>query len=246
MLNDEPRPAWLRTIGGNPDASASWLRFRRCPPSTEQQRDREQCKRGLPGGQEIQFTIQFQDLSPKARLSEPLRGRFRTVPQGRADFRFVWSGDTAGQGWGINRDARYKEKKVPLLTGRATKAFLEYAPARFSADESERVYRKISYGLLLDRPPPVPWAEHGKPAGGRNQRNAIPGGRRARVVQTGVQGINRHLEGDCLRHADRGQRGGRDGRRRPGTVYLRGGTRSTRSSMSSIPVRRGSAALKLE
>ena len=35
-------------------------------------------------------------------LSEPVAGRFRTPPGRRRDVRFVWSGDTAGQGWGIN------------------------------------------------------------------------------------------------------------------------------------------------
>jgi alkaline phosphatase D len=51
----------------------------------------------------------------------------------------------------LSADARYTEKRVPLLIGRATKAFLEYAPLRPNgADESERVYRKLSYGPLLD------------------------------------------------------------------------------------------------
>jgi alkaline phosphatase D len=51
----------------------------------------------------------------------------------------------------LTGDPRYTEKNVALLTARATRAFLEYAPMRFhGADESERVYRKISYGPLLD------------------------------------------------------------------------------------------------
>jgi alkaline phosphatase D len=51
----------------------------------------------------------------------------------------------------LSLDARYTEKNVPLLTARATKAFLEYAPLRpNTADESERVYRKLSYGPLLE------------------------------------------------------------------------------------------------
>ena len=51
----------------------------------------------------------------------------------------------------LTADTRYTEKNVPLLTGRATRAFLEYAPLRpHSADESERIYRKISHGPLLE------------------------------------------------------------------------------------------------
>jgi alkaline phosphatase D len=50
----------------------------------------------------------------------------------------------------IGRDTNYREKNVPLLVARATRAFLEYAPLRPSASEMERVYRKISYGPLLD------------------------------------------------------------------------------------------------
>jgi alkaline phosphatase D len=48
-------------------------------------------------------------------------------------------------------DSRYVEKNVPLLVSRATQAFLEYAPIRpHGAEESERIYRKLSYGKLLD------------------------------------------------------------------------------------------------
>lgn len=46
---------------------------------------------------------------------------------------------------------RYRDKNVPLLIARGAKAFLEYAPLRrFTALESERVYRRIGYGKLLD------------------------------------------------------------------------------------------------
>ena len=37
-------------------------------------------------------------------LSEPLDGSFRTAPRDRRDVSFTWSGDLAGQGWGINPD----------------------------------------------------------------------------------------------------------------------------------------------
>ncbi|HJY77308.1 MAG TPA: alkaline phosphatase D family protein, partial [Burkholderiales bacterium] len=211
---------------------------------------------GLPPDREVFVRVSFEDLSSARDRSEPLTARFRTPPKSRRDVTFAWSGDTAGQGWGINRewggmkcyeavrrdqpdffvhcgdtiyadgpiasevklagdalwknvvteevskvaeslkefrgryaynlmddnvrrfaaevpqvwqwddhevtnnwsdskdlsaDARYTEKNVPLLTARATRAFLEWAPLRWhGADESERVYRKIPYGPLLD------------------------------------------------------------------------------------------------
>ena len=33
-----------------------------------------------------------------------MTGRFRTAPADRRDVSFVWGGDVAGQGWGINPD----------------------------------------------------------------------------------------------------------------------------------------------
>ncbi|NRF68361.1 alkaline phosphatase D family protein [Aquincola sp. S2] len=210
---------------------------------------------GLPPGQDIFYRVQWED-SASGALSEPMAGHFRTAPAARSDVRFVWSGDTAGQGWGISEafggmkiyeamrklnpdfflhsgdtiyadgpiqaevkvgddgvwknlvteekskvaetlkefrgnyrynqldahvrrfnsevmqlwqwddhevtnnwsgskdlsaDARYSEKNVPLLTARATRAFLENAPMRwFAQQEEERVYRRIGWGPLLD------------------------------------------------------------------------------------------------
>jgi alkaline phosphatase D len=210
----------------------------------------------LPSDSEVFVRVSFQDLSNERVVSDPVLGRFRTAPLGARDLRFVWSGDTAGQGWGINpdfggmriyetmrrehpdffihsgdtiyadgpilpvqtaeggrewrnivtpevskvaetlaefrgrykynlldenvrrfnsevpqiwqwddhevtnnwssskslaADARYGEKNVPLLIARGGRAFLEYAPLRhFTIAESERVYRRLSYGALLD------------------------------------------------------------------------------------------------
>src|SRR5262245_9910285 len=211
---------------------------------------------GLAPDREVFVRVVFEDASSGKTLSEPVAGRFLTMPSKKRDVSFAWSGDTAGQGWGINKDwggmkcyeavrrdqpdffvhcgdtiyadgpiaaevklpgdavwknlvteevskvaeslkefrgryaynlmddnvrrlaaevpqvwqwddhevtnnwsdskdlsadARYTEKNVHLLTARATRAFMEWAPLRWhGADESERVYRKISYGPLLD------------------------------------------------------------------------------------------------
>ncbi|KAA5828730.1 alkaline phosphatase D family protein [Saccharopolyspora hirsuta] len=58
---------------------------------------------GLPPGQQLHYRVVAQDLDGRVD-SEPLTGTFRTVPRGRRDVRFLWSGDVVGQGWGINPD----------------------------------------------------------------------------------------------------------------------------------------------
>jgi alkaline phosphatase D len=59
----------------------------------------------LPAGQDIFYRVQWEDLAG-GPTSEMVSGRFRTAPEERArrDVRFLWSGDTCGQGWGINED----------------------------------------------------------------------------------------------------------------------------------------------
>jgi alkaline phosphatase D len=210
---------------------------------------------GLPPDQRIFFRAQMLDLADGKTLSEPVTGRFRSAPISRRAVRFLWSGDTAGQGYGINpewggmriyetmrglepdffihsgdtiyadgpisaevnlagggvwrnvtapaklkvaetldefrgnylynltdknvrrfnseiaqiwqwddhevlnnwspgkdlsEDGRYTEKSISLLVARGTRAFLEHAPMRWSSADSERVYRKIPYGPMLD------------------------------------------------------------------------------------------------
>src|SRR5476649_2745519 len=58
----------------------------------------------LPGGQDIFYRVKFRDLSHTDVSSEPVVGRFRTAPADRRNVSFVWGGDVAGQGWGINTD----------------------------------------------------------------------------------------------------------------------------------------------
>lgn len=210
---------------------------------------------GLPSGQQMFCRVMFRSLDDDRTLSEPVTARFRTVPSGRRTIRFTWSGDTAGQGWGINAEfggmrayemmrARqpdfflhsgdqiyadgpmpaevrlpdgkiwknitteakskvaetlneyrgnylynlldenvrrfcsevpqiwqwddhevlnnwspgkdmkaldaYSEKRIALLVARATRAFLEYAPVRYSPEQNERIYRHMPYSPLLD------------------------------------------------------------------------------------------------
>jgi alkaline phosphatase D len=55
----------------------------------------------LPPGQDIFYRISFQDLA-SAVFGEPQIGRFRTAPADRRSVSLLWSGDTMGQGWGID------------------------------------------------------------------------------------------------------------------------------------------------
>lgn len=56
----------------------------------------------LPAGREIHVRVMFQDLTNDRIMSESILGRFTTAPKRARNLRFLWSGDTAGQGWGIN------------------------------------------------------------------------------------------------------------------------------------------------
>ena len=71
---------------------------------------------GLPADQEVLYRVRLADLADLTIISEPLVGRFRTAPQGLRDITFLWSGDTAGQGWGID------ESRGGMLTYRSMMA----------------------------------------------------------------------------------------------------------------------------
>jgi alkaline phosphatase D len=207
----------------------------------------------LPAGQDIFYRVTFSDLTDVNAVSKPVSGRFRTAPADLRDVSFTWSGDTVGQGWGIDEsrggmkayatmlkhqpdffihcgdtvyadgplkaevdlpdgtkwknlmtdekakvaetlaefrgqykynlmdqhvlafnaqvpmlaqwddhevtnnwsDSKvlgdaYTEKNVRLLAARAARAFHEFMPIAPLASEQARVYRKVSYGPLLD------------------------------------------------------------------------------------------------
>ncbi|MEP3277895.1 MAG: alkaline phosphatase D family protein [Stappiaceae bacterium] len=209
----------------------------------------------LPSDQDVFYRVSFADLSDTNAISEPMTGQFKTAPASKRSVRFAWSGDTAGQGWGIDKDRggmktyatmakhepdffihsgdtiyadgplketveladgslwknvmtpakskvaetlqeyrgqwqynmlddhvrafnakvpafyqwddhevvnnwsdskdllsddRYSEKSVHLLAARAARAFHEMTPISFTPAEPGRVYRKASYGPLLD------------------------------------------------------------------------------------------------
>jgi alkaline phosphatase D len=59
---------------------------------------------GLPAGQRIFYRVYFEDLATPKHYSEPVTGSFLTAPLQKRDLHIMWSGDTAGQGFGINPD----------------------------------------------------------------------------------------------------------------------------------------------
>jgi alkaline phosphatase D len=72
----------------------------------------------LPAGQDIYYRIRPQDLSSPTVFGEPMTGRFRTAPADRRSNSFVWSGDTAGQGWGIDETRGGMRTSATMLRNR--------------------------------------------------------------------------------------------------------------------------------
>jgi alkaline phosphatase D len=87
---------------------------------------------GLPRGQEIFYRVSFQDLSDTRVLSAPALGRLRTPPASRRTVRFCFSGDEAGQGWGIN--AAWGGMKLYEVMRRAEPDFFIHSGDQIYAD----------------------------------------------------------------------------------------------------------------
>jgi len=103
------------------------------------------------------------EVSKVAETLNEFRGRYRynlmdaNVRRMAAEVPQIWQWDDheVCNNWSdskdLGSDKRYSEKNVPLLVARATRSFLEYAPMRRRGDaESERVYRHLPQGPLLD------------------------------------------------------------------------------------------------
>lgn len=104
-----------------------------------------------------------EEVSKVAETLNEFRGRYRynlmdaNVRRMAAEVPQIWQWDDheVTNNWSdakdLGADKRYGEKNTPLLIARGTKAFMEYAPLRRTADiESERVYRYLPQGPLLD------------------------------------------------------------------------------------------------
>jgi alkaline phosphatase D len=73
---------------------------------------------GLPASQDIFYRVRFQDFDSPAIVGEAMTGRFRTAPADRRSVSFVWSGDTAGQGWGIDESRGGMRAYATMLKNR--------------------------------------------------------------------------------------------------------------------------------
>jgi alkaline phosphatase D len=56
----------------------------------------------LPPGQDIFYRVRFDDIADARFSGETQVGHFKTAPAEKQSISFVWSGDTVGQGWGID------------------------------------------------------------------------------------------------------------------------------------------------
>lgn len=56
----------------------------------------------LPAGQRIFYRVQFEDAAGGKGVSEAVTGRLLTAPREARDVFLAWSGDTCGQGYGID------------------------------------------------------------------------------------------------------------------------------------------------
>ncbi len=103
------------------------------------------------------------EVSKVAETLAEFRGRYRynlldtNVRRFNAEVPQIWQWDDheVVNNWSPSKslrdDDRYREKSVPLLVARATRAFHEYAPiSPPGMDDSERIFRRFSYPPLLD------------------------------------------------------------------------------------------------
>lgn len=127
-LSGRPRAAWGVQVGDVTASSALvWVRSDRPARMTVETSATESFRRtrtwhgpllgsgtdftgttplhGLPAGEQVHYRVTLADPMDPRRTGEPVYGTFRTAPARRREgVRFLWSGDIAGQGWGINPD----------------------------------------------------------------------------------------------------------------------------------------------
>lgn len=90
---------------------------------------------GLTPDQEFFYRMVAVDLDDVSASSEPITGRFRTAPSARRDIRFTWSGDTVGQGWGIDETGM---KTYATMAGHQPDFFLHSGDTIYAMVRSRR------------------------------------------------------------------------------------------------------------
>jgi alkaline phosphatase D len=100
----------------------------------------------LPAGQDIFYRIKFQNLSTPTITGEPQIGRFRTPAADRRSVSFVWSGDTAGGGWGIDESRGGMRTYSTMLASRPD--FFIHSGDNIYADCSIPAQQKLPNGQI--------------------------------------------------------------------------------------------------
>lgn len=59
---------------------------------------------GLQAGKNYYYRVQFESLDQPGLFGEIIQGQFKTAQTSKGKIRFCWSGDTAGQGYGIDEN----------------------------------------------------------------------------------------------------------------------------------------------
>jgi alkaline phosphatase D len=102
---------------------------------------------GLPPGADLYYRVRFQDLANEKALSEPVTGRLRTAAVSPAKpVTFVFSGDEAGQGWGINE--RFGGYRVYEAMRRESPDFFIHSGDQIYADGPIQSEVKLPDGTL--------------------------------------------------------------------------------------------------
>jgi alkaline phosphatase D len=95
------RPARLRLECSGVESFASIIRTASIDALPERDLTAKLLIDGLPPGQDIFYRVCFEGLDA-GHTGAVQTGRLRTAPAQRRNISFLWSGDTAGQGWGID------------------------------------------------------------------------------------------------------------------------------------------------
>ncbi|MEM7791735.1 MAG: alkaline phosphatase D family protein [Verrucomicrobiota bacterium] len=97
---DRPAQLWI-DLSTNPE----FTRFQKIKGTLAQDRTDFNAKAfpdQLLPGTDYYYRVYFESLEKRGLYSESKSGHFRTAPSASSDVRFCWSGDTAGQGFGID------------------------------------------------------------------------------------------------------------------------------------------------
>jgi len=102
---------------------------------------------GLPLGKDVYVKVWFEDLTNERNPSEPVEGHFRTI--GKQDnIRFVWGGDTAGQGFGINE--AFGGMKIYEAMRQVQPQFFIHSGDNIYADGPIPASKTVEDGLIWD------------------------------------------------------------------------------------------------